>query len=217
MDGRLGRLAPWAGVLFGVLFGAGFLIAGDNPDTDSAGDEVLRHYVDRDARVYTAVVFIMVAAVALLFFAGYLRRVFSNGNGHGGWLATVAFGGAVIYTVALGIFGMTQIMLIDAADMGDASVARTLNVIDNDNFRPAVIGLCLVLIGVGAAALATKSLPKWFARISLVLGIIALFGPIGFVAFLAFPIWAIVAGVLLGLHPPTPTALGRPEQGFIVG
>jgi hypothetical protein len=112
----------------------------------------------------------------------------------------VVFGGAIIYTVGLGLFAMSQVALSDASDLGQPHVAQALNIIDNDNFFPVVIGLSVVLLATGWHVVASRSLPVWLGWISLILGVLALAGPAGFAAFLLFPIWVIVVAVLLYLR-----------------
>jgi hypothetical protein len=99
--------------------------------------------------------------VALLFFASTLRARLRAA----GWepLATTAFGGAVVMAVALGIFGAFQIALVDASDLGQEQVAQTLNIIDNDNFLPAVIGIAAMYLATGWHCLRSGVLPKWLA------------------------------------------------------
>ena len=45
-SGRLERLLPLSGVLFGVLFAIIFLVSGETPDTDATGAEIISHYED---------------------------------------------------------------------------------------------------------------------------------------------------------------------------
>ncbi len=131
------------------------------------------------------------------FFAGVLRGALTESTEAPEWLATVAFGGAVIYSAALAIFAMSQIMLIDAADLGQPQVAQALNIFDNDNFFPAVLGLATVLLATGWHSLRSKVLPSWLAWTAIALGVLSMAGPAGFIAFLAFPIWVLATAVVL--------------------
>jgi len=197
---RWESFTPLLGAAFGVLFAVGFLISGDTPDVKASGDEVISHY-DDGAKVYATVLILMVAAVVFMFFAGVLRNRLRVGGPE--WLASTAFGGAVVYTVGLAIFGMSQVALVDASDLGQREVAQSLNVIDNDNFLPTVVGLAVVLIATALHVLTSRPrvLPVWLGWLSLVLGIAALAGPVGFVAFLAFPVWVLVVGIIWYRRP----------------
>jgi len=198
---RLERLAPLAGVLFTVIFAVGFLSTGDTPDVDASAQEVIDHY-DDSGPILLGALLLLVGAVVFMFFAGALRRRLADVGSE--WLATVGFAGAAIYATGLGLFMSSQISLIDAADkeLGDAAVA--LNVVDNDNFGPCAIGLAIVLLASAWHVLSTRSLPVWLGWLALVLGIIALAGPLGFIAFLAFPIWVLLVSVTL--YRATPAA-----------
>jgi hypothetical protein len=200
---RTERLAPLTGVLFTVLFAVGLLTSGDTPDTMATGPEVISHY-DDSGTILVSLFGLVVGAVLFMFFAGVLRtRLQATGSD---WLASVAFGGAVVYTVGLGLFAMSQIALLDAADLGQPEVAQALNIVDNDNFFPCVIGLAVVLLATGWHALASRSLPKWLGWASVVLGVLALAGPAGFVAFLLFPVWVVIIAITFYRQNTVPVA-----------
>ena len=191
---RTERLAPLAGVLFAVIFAVGFLTSEETPDTKATGEEVISHY-DDSGPILVSLLGLVICAIVFMFFAGALRsRLQASGPD---WLASVAFGGAVVYTVSLGLFAMSQIALFDAAELGQPEVAQALNIIDNDNFFPAVIGLAVVLLATRWHALISRSLPSWLGWVSVVLGVLAMAGPAGFIAFLLFPVWVLVVAVTL--------------------
>lgn len=195
-QGRLDRLAPLAGALFAVVFAVGILTSGDTPATDASGEEVIAHYGDAGT-VYVGIFALLIGAVLFLFFAGVLRGALVGSTRAPEWLATVVFGGAVIYAVALAVFAMSQIMLVDASDLGQPQVAQALNIFDNDNFFPAVLGLATMLLATGWHVLRSAVLPRWLAWVSVVLGVLAMAGPAGFIAFLAFPLWVLAVSVVL--------------------
>jgi hypothetical protein len=195
-EGRLERLAPLAGVAFAVVFAVGLLTGGDTPATDAPGEEVIAHYAD-SGKVFAAILAMLIAALLFLFFAGALRGAMGASTGAPDWLGTVAFGGAVIYAVALAIFAMSQIMLLDAADLGRPEVAQALNIFDNDNFFPAVLGLAAVLLATGLHALGSAVLPKWLAWVSIALAVLSMAGPAGILAFLLFPLWVLAVAIVL--------------------
>lgn len=203
---RAGK-APLTGVLFAVIFAVGFLISSDVPATDASGSEVIAHYEDAGP-VLAGIVALGLTAVLLVFFAGVLQsRLRSTGPE---WLASVMFGGAVIYAVSHGVFAMTQIALLDAADLEQPDVAQALNIIDNDNFPPAVIGLAVMLLATGWHALTSRSLPPWLGWVSAILGVLALAGPAGIVVFMLFPFWVLAVAITLLRQPAPPNGLHKP-------
>lgn len=199
--GRLERLAPLVGVIFTVLFAVGFLVSGETPDSDATGEEVVRHYDDA-GKILLSVALLLLAALLFMFFAGVLRRELVTGGPE--WLASVVFGGAVVYVVGLGLFASSQFALTEAADANQPAVAQALNVIDNNNFAPAVIGLAVVLLASAWHVLAARSLPIWLGWAALILGILALAGPLGFIAFLLFPLWVLAVSITLFRRTGTP-------------
>jgi hypothetical protein len=207
--GRAERWAPLAGVMFTVAFAVGFVTTGDTPAVDASGQEVIAHYDDAGS-ILASIVAAPIAAVGLLVFAGMLRhRLRARGAE---WLATVAFGGAAVYAAGLGLFATTQLALLDAADLGQPEVAQALNIVDNENFMPVVVGLAVTLLATGWHAVTSRSLPTWLGRSTLALGVLALAGPAGFIAFLLFPIWVLVTAIsLLRQHTDTTTTTEVPQ------
>lgn len=84
-----------------------------------------------------------------------------------------------------------------AADLGQPQVAQALNIFDNDNFFPAVLGLATVLLATGWHVLRSAVLPRWLGYAAVVLGVLAVAGPAGIAAFLLFPFWVLAASILL--------------------
>jgi hypothetical protein len=187
-----------AGPLFTVLFAIAFFVSGETPDVDASGQDVISHY-DDEGKFYFALIALLIGAAVFVFFAAELRRALAASNSRLDWLPTVVFGGAIVYTVGIAMFGNSTIALLDAADLGEPQVAQALNIRDNDNFFPAVTGIAVVLLAAGWCILASRPrpLPTWMGWAAVVLGIVAFAGPLGFIAFLAFPLWVLVAGIEL--------------------
>ncbi len=115
-----------------------------------------------------------------------------------------------------------QVALLDAASHHITSAARTLNVLSQDDWVQ-VVGLSIVALSTGFAGLRGRVLPRWLAVASIALGVLALAGPLGGIAFLLTPLWTpAVAGVPASKpgpppNPPAPLGLGgkdpaRPES-----
>lgn len=202
-QGRSERWASRAGVVFAAAFAAAFLSAGDRPSVDASGRDIIAHYDDAHS-ILAVVVAAPVAAGALLVFAGLLRHRQRAAGAE--WLATAAFGGAVVYAAGLGLLATTQLTLLDAADLGQPDVAQALNLLDHKTLMPLLVGLSIILLATGGHALTARSLPTWLGRITLALGVLAIAGPVGVIALLLFPVWVLVtAAVLVRPHPDTTT------------
>ena len=75
---------------------------------------------------------------------------------------------------------------------------------------PVVAGIGMTALATGIAALRGGGLPRWLAWVSVVLGIMALAGPVGGIAFLVTPIWALIVAVVL-LRASAPQSDGKPQ------
>lgn len=194
MESRLERLLPLAGVAFAIVFVIGFLGTGDTPDPDAGTDEIFKYYDDA-GKVFIGIVALALASILFMLFASALRTYLRNTGPE--WLGTLAFAAAVIFVVGLTLFATSQFSLLQAADNKDMESLKTLNTIDGSNFPTTVIGLALLYLSVGWHGLKAKSVPTWFAWISLVFGVLGIAGPIGFIAFLGVMPWTLIMGIVL--------------------
>ena len=53
-------------------------------------------------------------------------------------------------------------------------------------------------------------MPAWLGWVAVVVGVISLVGPGGFLGFFVAPIWTLVAGVMLSLRTRTKEAAPQP-------
>jgi hypothetical protein len=197
-------------VLFAVASAVSLLAAGDRPAVDASGPEVIAHY-DDPVGILAGIVAAPVAATALLGFAGVLRQRQRAAGAE--WLAMAAFGGAVVYAAGLGLLATTRLALLDAAEVGQPEVARALNLLDDNSLTPVLVGMAATLVATGWHALTTRSLPTWLARVTLALGVLAIAGPAGAIAFLLFPIWVLITAAVLLLRQHTDaTATTTPTE-----
>jgi hypothetical protein len=135
-----------------------------------------------------------------MFFASALRKHLRATGPE--WLSTLAFAGHVIFVVGMTGFATSQFSLASAADEKNLQVMQALNYIDNNNFPPVVIGLAVANLAIAWHVLSSKSLPAWIGWVTLVLGIVALAGPIGFIAFVAIMPWTLAVSIVLYRRGP---------------
>jgi hypothetical protein len=105
--------------------------------------------------------------------------------------------GALALALTLTGWAVTLFALKDAVDSGVPEVAQAANIMSNANFPPLMLGLSCMYLGAGLTAWRQRSLPRWLAIVSIVVGVITPLGPGGFVGFLLFPIWAIAISALV--------------------
>jgi hypothetical protein len=99
-----------------------------------------------------------------------------------------------------------QTTLLDASHYGHAAVIQSVNYLTADDFFPIVIGLSIFAIATGVGMLRSGALPAWLGWVTVALGVLAAAGPLGGIAFLIAPVWAVLTGVVLLLRRPSPAA-----------
>jgi hypothetical protein len=191
--GRLERLLPLSGALFAIIMAIGFFGSGQSPDTTDSPEKIFKYY--DDGKLFLGIISLGLGGILFMFFAAAMRKYLRDTGPD--WLAALWFGGAVIFTVGIAGFASSQFALLSAAQDKNLSVMPTLNYIDNNNFPPAIIALAIIMFATAWHVLSSRSLPTWLGWVTLVLGILALAGPLGFLTFLAFMPWTLLVSILV--------------------
>ncbi len=198
---RWERLAPLSGVLFVALLVASFVISGEPPDSDEGISEVLEYWRDDDSKVIASAILGVYALIAFLWFLGALRSALRAAEGSTGRLSATAFAGGIVLAAGAAVGLAIQYAAAESAGDVPSQVTQTLSVLNAEYFIPFPVGLGVLLLATAVATIRHGPLPKWMGWIALVLGIAAI-TPAGFVAFLGFLPWVVVASILLYLRPP---------------
>jgi hypothetical protein len=203
-------LVPLTGVLFVVLLIASFAIAGEPPDADESVQDIVDHYVDNKDAIWASTLVGMLAALSLVFFGAYLRKVFSAAEpaGHG-MLSPLVLAGTVIMAVGAGIDMTISVSLAEAADDIDPVAVQALQAFWDNDFVPIAIGVEVLLLGAGLSIVRYGALPKWLGWVALVLTVVGL-TPVGFFAFPLGGIWLIIVSILLAVRARRLTAPAAP-------
>ena len=193
---RWERLAPLTGVVSVAIIVAVFAIGGNTPEGEDGAAKVQAFYIKHHDK-HAALAFILALAVPfLLFFVSSLRSDLRRAGGTG-QLANAAFAGGVLAAVGFGILASVHLALAEsAAHARTIGTTQTLNVLDGNDFIPAVAGIALLVFASGASAIRHGGLPKWLGWVGIVIGIAA-FTPAGFFAFLAGGLWVLIVSLLL--------------------
>ena len=210
------RIHRWAGlsaVATAVLFAvANALWAFEMPEQGASGAELLDFYGDLSGRIEIGALLSLISIALFVVFAGALRGVLIELEGDE-LLGNIAFGGALL-GLAAGI-GAETINMAAALRAGDGELSGPLAQALFDisyvlGYNAAGIGIGLVALATGAAALRARALlPGWLAVVALALGL-ALLTPLSqYVLGPAF-LLLVVLGVLLlrGSGVPTPPPAG---------
>jgi hypothetical protein len=209
----LGRWAPLCGVVFFVLFLAGFLVGTSTPSSDASAQHAVSSFVSHRTHDRVSLFLIAYASVFAMFFAAALRSYLKT-RSRGDGLTTLGYSGMVIFVVGLLTLVGMEFAATDVPGKISPSAEQALNVLQNDVFFALLVGAAIFLIGSGLAIVGSAALPKWLGWIAVPLAVIAV-TPLGwFVAIFALPIWAMIVSVLMFLRQATPaTSAAAPATG----
>jgi hypothetical protein len=192
---RWERLAPLTGVVAVAIIIAVFSIGGSTPDEHDSASKVWAYYSRHHDKQIALAFILAIALPFLVFFASTLRHELRRAGGTG-QLSTAAFGGGVLAAAGFGLLSTVHIALSSAGEkVVTQATVQTLNVLDNNDFVPAVAGVALLVLAAGLSVVRHGGLPRWLGWVAIVLGIAA-FTPAGFIAFLAGGVWIIVVSIL---------------------
>jgi hypothetical protein len=210
MTDRYKRLATPASAVVMVAGVVTALVLPGTPDSTASGTKVIAFFHAHHTAMYAAALSLAYAAVAaVLYFvtlASFLRERGSQ------VLATTTAVGAGLFATGLLLASGTIAAVNDAPGRMTADVARTLNVLQDDIWAPAMFaGLGIAVLSVGVASLRTKSLPKALGVITTIVGVVALSGIGSWLAFMATgPLALVIAGYVYQ-RLDTPTQITMPD------
>lgn len=197
------RFACFAGILGVALFVAAIAVGGDSVDSDSAGQKVVRFYVDHRSDQRLSAALLLYGALMLALFAGGLRSVLRRTEEG---LATVSFGGAIMMSTGIMLLAGTQFALADKAGKLEPSAAQALNMLSNGIWMPFIAGTAIFLFCAGIAIVRGRALPVWLGWVAIVLGVVGA-TPAGWFAFMVSLLWILVVAILVAVRA------GEHEEG----
>jgi hypothetical protein len=185
-------------VAFVVLLVVSFLIT-STPNTNKSPAYILAWYNKSSHKASLAVstILVDVAVVFGLFWFGYLRDRFGRTD-VGARFAPIFLAGATIFGAGGLIFSGANIALLDQPKHMTPDTAQTLNFLQSDIGGAAVfVGVSILMLAAWIIIWKTRVLPAWVGWLALVIGVVALAGPIGFFAFMASAIWFLIVAYLM--------------------
>ncbi len=195
---RWERLTPLTGVATVALWIVGLLLMNHaNPSQHATDVQILGWYRSDTNRILTGGWLFMLGCILFIWFAAELRSRLLAANA-GGTAVTVAFTGAV----AAAIFGLaTPAADVDGAvNKNDisAATAGTLHHLPVSFFVGAELATILLLVGVAAVSFRTGAFPKWWAWLMLVVSVVLLIGPIGWLGLIiGLPVWTLGTAAMM--------------------
>jgi hypothetical protein len=195
---KLVRLTPFGGLIFAVIFIAGWLLASDLSYAPS-GAEMQAFYEDSRWLVYTGAYMMVASSFFLIVYAASTWHQMKDHEGIHDVISFLALGGAFVAVALMMANAAIVLAAVDraVADSGlTANSAATLADISGALLRVGLAAaLGLHIIGVAWASLSSGLIPRWFAWLSLLLGV-AMLSPVGcYLMLVAFP-WIALVGVL---------------------
>lgn len=206
------------GLLTGPAFVAvmivGFILGGSTPDSDSPTGKITAYLADTSKYHRNVATFFLtlLAGLLLITFVAATRSVLRQADGPSGRLGALALGSGVASTVllvlAILMFSAPAIAAHDAAKHGATLEPGIYRLMQDLGYQvwvaSTVLGAAFVW-AVAAAALRTGLLPRWYAWISVVVGVLCLAG-FFFFPIMLFYLWILVTGLLLMRHRSRVTA-----------
>ena len=197
------RWAPLTGPLAVACSLVGVMLALDQPQDKDSNPKIVAFFANHSHRVHGVVGFFVFLAgiLFLLAFLAALRERLHAAEGQPGRLSALAFGAGV---ASLPLWAVSM-LLANAASFA-ANESSTFRV-DPNTFRlfadtayfawvAAVVVSSVVVWATSAVALRTAVLPRWYARVGILAGIVQLFG-FFFFPFFVWWLWIIVTSILL--------------------
>lgn len=202
MTTRTSRLLALTGPLLAVIYiVTGFVLEGNPPGEKASGQQVVQYYNDHQGQTLASAFLGPLAAVLLVLFFSHVRTLARERRIAPGPGPTIMISGAVLWAGGLLLDSMLTLGQATSADNGQEQVAQTLNVLSNDAWLPFIGGLAVTLIGAGVTVLSADLLPRWLGWVAVVVGVISILGPGGFLGYFVAPLWMLVAGILLARMP----------------
>jgi hypothetical protein len=192
------KYLPWTGALAGILWGVQMLAA-KSPD-DPADPKAVTIIGGAITRNYVAGFALLLGALMLVFFAAAARKSLRSGEAGESTYSSVTHGGLLVSAVGFAQLGIVQIALTNSAKAADAAATATIGQLALIGWLPALAGLVAAFWSLGLGGLRNATLPKWFAIITVVLGVVGVLGPLAMVVYLLLPLWLIAASAVTASH-----------------
>ncbi len=216
------RFLPWTGAIAGFAWiGQSFLFRVDAADNPGRATTAMIH--DHLALNYAAVGCLVIMGIALVFFATALRSHLRSAEAGESTYSSIAYGGLLLASAGLSQMVMWNWGLINgAADAKDDAALHVLSFVGYFGFAGMGIGLATALLATGLAGLSNAVLPRWFAIVTLVMGVLSALGdagipPGGLVNYLLLPFWLIATAVILARRQDGPTTAATPVEAQRIG
>lgn len=203
-----GSRAALAGVLFGVIYVAAFIVFGRAPNSDATVEAFERFYSSSTERTVVTVAglyFVPIAGIMLLWFTAAVRhRVASLAGREDALLSTVQLISAAVYVALLFAAAAVLTTPAIAVETGALTVEelveiRPLLVVGDTILVVFALRSAAVFVAAGTTrAMRSGLIPKWLAYVSyaMVLVLVLTVARARFVTLL-FPTWVVMMSLIV--------------------
>lgn len=218
------RVGGVAGILFLIMFFAGFVLQGEAPTFDEPVDEIRDWFTDNGEQYLVGDYLIGLAFVVFFIpFVASLRGLLAAAEGGAAVWSRVAFAGGLLFL----IFGATASVFWGAlaygfgvAENADDETIRTLMYLDVAGFATLPLAFVPFVLGASLVILRTGVLWRWLSLIALIAAVFSIIagastltsdpdgalGGIGFIGFIGLPIWILLVSVNMLLKREAPAS-----------
>lgn len=196
------RFAPLAGIKAVVLWVVGiFILSGPahlGNDSSESPVVILAKYKAHSAAIQWGAWFVMLGALAFLWFVGSLRSAFFTAERGTGRLSTLVGMGGVATSVGILLAHVPSFAAATTSDNLTAPTAKALILMDDVFFYAAEFSAVVFFVAAAVSIFRFGALPKWIGWASVVLAVLAVIPPVGWaVLALGLPLWTLVVSWLL--------------------
>jgi hypothetical protein len=213
MTSKWERFAPLAGALAVPFWLIGVILISTKA-TGGGGAKNLASYQHHSDGILLGGFLWSLGVILFIWFLASLRSHYLASEGGTGRVTSIAWGsGLIASTITLLIPTADEVGALDK-DKFDASGAAVLHNFSDAFFIGAEYALSLLFFASAILVLRYAVLPRWLGWASILVGIVLLIGPIGWLAFIfATPIWTIIVSILLWRRAEAPARIGEPAVG----
>ncbi len=197
MSNRLQRWLGIAGVVFVVLVAASIFTVPSTPSTHASLSKIAAFYdKSHQGALFAGAILAVAAVIVGVFWFWYFRDWLVAAQPTNRRLATVGFGGALLFAAGGSLAAGINFTLSDASGHATATVLQGLNYIQSDlNSGLIGAGTAIFLAASSAVVIRSRVLPVWLGWLAAVFAVAAVV--IGFLGLIGLGLWLIATNIVI--------------------